>query len=262
MSGILQQGKPQSETVGRVIPAQAPSVHQPKENFEDIFDASAKMRASTMEKIKDAKKKDMPMEESIEKMNKALSGQVSESKKIEKELEDLNKFSDEDIKLAEELLFNGHAKKTIKLSEKVGATFYSTNAAEISLINELMYEFTKKYESTDGRLDVSQKTIDHMNQLYMLTISFKGYDDKELSSAKTRSLDLIKSAFKRLSEFEIAGEIDNYKKLSDELKVVIKARAAEIKNMAGTILDALSFKRYQFERDMYDIITRGDVIPK
>ena len=66
------------------------------------------------------------------------------NKKIEKELEDLNKFSEEDLRLAEELLFNGFTKKDFQLNDKYSATLYSTNALEMSVVNELMYEFYKK----------------------------------------------------------------------------------------------------------------------
>lgn len=235
---------------------------RPKQDFNDIFEQDAKLKQQTMMAAKKAQEKEKPTEEAVTKLNDALSGKNEENQKIEKELEDLNKFSEEDLRLAEELLFNGFTKKDFKLNDKYSATLYSTNALEMSVVNELMYEFTKKYEKADGRVDVSNKTMDHIHQLYLLAISFKGYNDKDLSSERIRSLELIKNGCKKLSDLEVDGDLENHSKLMEEIKKAVKARAAEIKRLPASVIDAVSYKRYDFEKMMYDIITRGDVLPK
>jgi hypothetical protein len=257
MPGLL--GGQNQEVVGRVVPAQGAAL---KQEFSDIFQQDARLKQNTAQAIKKAQEKERPTEEAVTKLNDALSGKNSESAKIEKELEDLNKFSEEDLKLAEELLFNGHAKKDFRLNDRYSATIYSTNALEIAIVNELMFEFTRKYEKPDGRVDVSQKTMDHMHQLYLLAVSFKGYNDKDISTERVRSLDVIKSACKKLSEFEVDGDLASYAKLMEEIKNAVKARAAEIKRLSAAVIDSISYKRYDFERMMYDIVTRGDILPK
>lgn len=264
MPGIL--GPKNQEAVGGVRPATGfPSEATrsvQKQDFADIITQDTQLKQNTAAALKKAQEATKPTEDAVSKLNDALSGKNSENAKIEKELEDFNKFSEEDIALAEELLFNGFAKKDFKLSEKYSATIYTSSASDISIVNELMFEFTKKYEKPDGRVDISQKALDHMQQLYLLAISFKGYNDKEFSTEKIRSLDLIKNAMKKLSEFEISGELDNYAKLMEEIKKAVRSRAAEIKKLPASVIDSISFKRYELERTMYDIVTRGDILPK
>jgi len=238
------------------------AVMRPKQDFADIFEQDAQLKQNTAAAMKKVQEKEKPVDEAVTKLNDALSGKNEENAKIEKELEDLNKFSEEDLRLAEDLLFNGYAKKDFKLSDKYSATIYSTNALEMSVVNELMYEFTKKYEKPNGTIDVSNKTMDHIHQLYLLAISFKGYNDKDISPERSRSLDLIKSGCKKLSELEITGDMENHSKLMEEVKKVVKSRAAEIKKLPASVIDSISYKRYDFEKMMYDIITRGDVLPK
>ena len=248
--------------LGNDVNAKPKQVSEKKADFSDIFMQDAALKQQHISNIKKAAEKERPQEDQIKNLNSALAGENEAAKQVEKELEELAKFSKEDLELAEQLLFDGVAKKLYKLSEKYSATLFSTNASEISVINELMYEFTKKYESADGRLDVSQKTMDHMHQLYLLAISFKGYNDKDISNERIRTLELLKAGFKKLAEFEISGDLDNYKKVCEEIKKIIRARAAEIKKLPAAVIDALSNKRYEFERMMYDIVTRGDVLPK
>jgi len=248
--GILNKGKPLDEK-----PKQ-------KTNMDSVFEIGSKEREKTIERMKDAVKKERPEEQQVKKLNQQLSGQVSESSKIEKELQDMEQYTEEDLRLAEELLFNGFAQKDIRLTEKTTATVYSINANEMQLINEMMFEFTKQYELADGKLDVSQRTMDLMNQLYVLSLSFKGYNGNDIVPVKAGSLDLIKSAFKRMAETEIAGQIEIFDKLREEIKIVVKKRAAEIKKLPASIIDVLSSKRYEFENTMYAIVNRGDILPK
>lgn len=242
--GILSQKKP------------------PKQNFMDVFQEDAIAKSRQAEKVKEAALKDRPKEEEISKLQNALSGANEKHKEVEKELEELDRYSEEDLKLAEELLFQGYAKKNYKITPTMSATFYTINANEVSVINEMMFEFTKTYELKDGRIDLSQKSIDQVHGLYMLSVAFKGYNDKDISESKGRSLDLIKAGLKHLSTLEMDGKIDEYKKLMEEIKDAIKKRSAEIKRGSASVLDVLSMKRFEFERLMYDILNKGEVLPK
>lgn len=235
---------------------------QSKQDFSNIFEEDAKLKQETMSRIQEAAKKSLPKEDMVNNLNNALSGKDKESEKIEKELGEMEKFTEEDISLAEQLLFNGYAQKDLKLTDKVVITVTSMTAVEVDLVNEMMYEFGKKFETSDGRFDVSQKTIDHMNTLYLLSVSFRGFNGKDLSETRTRSLDLLKNAFKQLNSLEIEGDLEKIKKLRTDIKDAVRARALEIKRMPTPVIDAISRKRSEFESMMYSIINRGDVIPK
>jgi hypothetical protein len=249
-SGIL--GTKKEEVVGRVVP---------KQQFQDIFMQDAQLKQKTAEAVKGMLDKEKPAEEAITQLNDALSGKNQEAKQNEKELEELNKFSKEDIELASQLLFNGFAKKDIKINSTVSATVVSSSSMEMAIVNELMYELSKKSEDKEGRVDKSQKDMDLMYQLYILAISFKGYNDKDIAQ-KGSSLEMIKKACGRLSDLEIDGNIEEHAKMMEKIKIAIKVRASEIKKLPATIVDILSMKRFEFEREMYEILTKGDVLPK
>lgn len=267
--GIMNRGAQQEQSA---IPSAAPNaaptsaqVKAPasvKQDFSNIFEEDARLKQETMSRIQDAAKKSLPKEDMVSNLNNALSGKDRESEKIEKELGEMEKFTEQDISLAEQLLFNGFAQKDFKLTEKTLVSVTSMTAVEVDLVNEMMYEFGKKYETQDGRFDVSQKTIDHMNNLYLLAVSFRGFNGKDISDVRTRSLDLLKNAFKQLNNFEIEGDLEKIKKLREDIKSAVRARALEIKRLPTPVIDSVSQKRVEFDRTMYDIINRGDVIPK
>ena len=259
-----EQPKPASQEQPRpAVPEQSKSSQTQKADFEDIAVIDARQRATTMQKLQEAAKKDLPAEEAVNKLNNAMSGASAATKKVEEELQDMEKFSEADIELAEQLLFNGFAQKDIEIGKSTKASFYTTNAAETELINELVFEFTKKHESQDGRIDAPQRAVDLLHQMYLLAISFRGFNGKDVSEARTRSLDLIKNACKTLNELELAGDLEKFGKLREEVKGAIKLRASEMKSkLAVATVDALSDKRFKFERTMFNIINKGDVFPK
>ena len=234
---------------------------EPKVDMEGIFEAAGKQRSELRDKMKSAMDKSRPEEDAVSKLNQQLSGGKG-SDAIEKELEDMDKFSEDDLALAEELLFNGFCRKDIPLTKKTKATFYSMNADEMEMINQLMFEFTKKHENKDGIVDVSQKSVDSLNALYVLAVSFRGFDGKDIAPSKSCSLEMLKSAFKQLAELEISGDIETHGKLSEEIKKVMKIRATYVRRKPTALIDVLTSKRYEFERVLYDILKRGDVYPK
>ena len=262
--GILSKRTPHSDQQPKpAAPEQPKPAPDQRLDFEDISAIDARQKAETMRKMQDAAKKELPAEAAIDKLNKAMSGSSEATKEVERELQDMEKFSEADIELAEQLLFNGFAQKEVEIGKSTKAMFFTTNAAETEIINELVFEFTKKHETKDGRIDAPQRAVDLLHQVYLLAMSFKGFNGKDISEARTRSLDLIKSACKALNELELAGDLEKYGKLREEVKSAIKMRAAEMKNkLSVAAMDALSDKRFKFERTMFNIINKGDVFPK
>lgn len=76
MSGILPKNQ---EVVGSVRPAQ-------KQNFSDIFEQDANLKANTAAAMKKLQEKDKPVDEAVTKLNDALSGKNEESVKMRKSL--------------------------------------------------------------------------------------------------------------------------------------------------------------------------------
>lgn len=250
--GIL--GNKREMTVGSVTPVQKQDFISPAEQDEIM----KQYRATKLKSLDSSKEK--VSEDAIGQLNSALSGKNEEAKKNEEEMKEMDRYSEEDLELASQLLFTGSARKNVKIL-KTTATIFSVSSMEMAIINDIMYEMVKGLETKEGGVDASQKDIDMNHALLLLAISFKGYNDKEICES-TKSLEMIKSACKKLVDIEVSGEIDRYKAMMSEIKKAVKARAMFIKNMPATIVDVISRKRYEFESEMYDILSRGNIIPK
>lgn len=265
-NGIIKKSqdmkRPQGEQTTRKIDASEKPEAQ-KEDMENVFSIHARQRAQAADNIKKAALKERPDESAVKKLNQQMSGQGDAEKQVEKELEEMAQYTEEDLKMAEQLLFEGFAVKKVKLTENTLATIYSINTHEVELVNEMMFDFTKSHETKNGQVDLSQKSVELLSQLYTLAFSFKGYNDKDISESKSNSLDLLKRAAKQMNDFEMEGSIEKYETIKEELKKAVKKRAARIKQIPATVLDAITAKRYEFERVLFDIINRGEnLLPK
>ena len=66
----------------------------------------------------------------------------------------MESISEEDIALAEELVFNGYVEKEYKSKSmtKVSAIVCSTTAGEISIIEEMILDYVNQFKDEDGEI--------------------------------------------------------------------------------------------------------------
>ena len=257
--GILTAATPKP-----AVPQQ-PSKPVEKIDFEEPAAIAAKQRAEYAKNMQESAKKGLGKEEQVAKLNEALQGASggSEGDKLEKELQEAIKYSPEDLEMAEQLLFTGRAVKNCQLTEKMAATMSTLSTLEVDIVNEMLYEFTKSKEDDKGRLDVSQRTLDLTHQFMLIAFSFKGYNDEDFISNKAFSLDIIKNAIRKLAELELSGSLESYNKLRSEIKSAVSKRVTELKvKFPATVIDILSAKRFELERLMHDVLSRGNILPK
>lgn len=243
-----------------------------KTDFKDPATVDAEMKQAQRQAQADTLKKKDPEQDGIDKINAAMSGDNAEAEKNEADLRSLAAYSEEDLALAEELLFRGYAEKTYKVLKNATITVTSMSAAEVELVNEMVYEFANKpapapdkdtkpdpFAPTPG---ISAKVVESYQQALIIALGFKGVNGSDISPAATRTLAFIKSGFKRMSEQEIEGDVANYTITRAELKKVVGRRAAEMKRVQVSLIDVISKRRFEFERMMHDIMSRDDLLPK
>jgi len=234
-----------------------------KVNFDNIFQQDAKAKAERQKRMDEAAKNKSPDMAGIDKLNEQLSGGSAEDK-ISKEFEEIEQFTDEELALAEELIFKGYVEfdKKMSIGKDNSITICSMTAEENELVNELVYSLLKEKENDEGDVDMPQSAVTMFSQFCGLALSFKGYNGEDFCKERKYSLALIKSAISKLPEFEAAGDLKRYSEIRDEIKGVIKIRASKMKRIATPVVDYISNQRYIFERKMYSIMNKENILPK
>jgi len=237
-------------------------VKERKLDFEDVHVQDKLKKARLQKKMDEAAKTNSPEMDGVERLNKSLSGQ-NDPNNVQEELED--DITEEDMALAEELLFKGYAQfdKKIPVGKDNFATLCSTTAEESQLINELTFDYIKEHESEDGKSsDLPENNVNLMIQFFNIALAFKGYNGGDICEKKIYQIDLIKSAIKKLRSLEDSGNIKGYEEMRGQIKNSIKGRASKIRTIPIAVIDFLSNQKFQFDRKMYEIMNRDNIVPK
>lgn len=237
-------------------PAAEPAAPPPqKENMEDVFvqqDAQVKSRAHKAGQLGDTK-----AEEDVNKINKSLSS-------VDQDLEDIP-ITDEDMKLAEKLIFDGYAQTDIVMDSFPDRKFTicSTNAEEIGIIDEVVFDLMKKHETDDGMIDIPQNKIQTLRNAIFVALGYIGRDGTDLCGVdKSRNLIVIKKGIVRRGDLESAGKTEDAEKITKSLIAAILVRARRVQQMPTQMIDFLSGEKYKFDKKMLKIMTTKGVVPK
>lgn len=196
--------------------------------------------------------------------NAALNN-TGPGRNVEAELEELDKISEDDLKLAEKMIFDGFAETDVTMPNLPGhaLTICSTSAEEANLTEEVIFGMVKKAEDLkDGTVDIPQSKIQSMRNALGIAIAYRGMDKKELVDDTSCYLNTIKKAVTRLSELENSGEMDDAKKLKDSLLKALIKRATAVQRLSTPLIDFLAVSKYEFDSKMYKIISSKQVLPK
>jgi len=242
--GVFDQ-KPIKEDV----PAASPIAEAPKENFKSPENQSQQQ---------------MPHKAIKENEDTKNLGSSSDADNVQEELEDLEKVSPEDLKLAEQLIFKGYAEKDIEMLNLPGNVFTicSTSAAEYDIIDEVVFDKVKGYETDDGKIDMPQNKLTALKTALMIAISYRGRNKEEICVDSVNHLNTIKNAIIKISEYQMLGEIKKLDELKESLKKSLLVRAIHIMKLPTQIIDFLSSEKLAFDSTMYRIMTTKKILPK
>jgi hypothetical protein len=194
-----------------------------------------------------------------DKINASLSG-----KDTQREYEEFEKISEEDVGLAEEFLFNGYVEKTVSMSNlpKFKHTICTVTAEEMNLIDEIIYEEVRKNQDKDGKLNISEPQVQSLRNSLYIALSYKGRDGKDFVSEKVFEIDIIKKAFKRLSDMYVDGDLNAAQEFKQSLKNSVIKRAVRVRQFGTPLLDFISQKKYELDTKIFAIMNTDKIIPK
>jgi len=232
----------------------APS-SEPKEDFKDPFEQQG---TDIKERARKAKENtDTYADETASKINKSLSdGDIS--------LEELP-ITEDDIKLAEKLIFDGYAETEVFMDSFPNNKFTicSTNAEEIGMIDEIIYDVMKKHETNDGMIDIPQNKVQALRNAIFACLGYRGRDGEDLCGVdRSRNLVVIKKAIVRRGDLEQTGKSEEVETLNKSLKEAIVIRARRIQQLPTPMIDFITAEKYKFDKKMYKIMTMKGVVPK
>jgi len=191
-------------------------------------------------------------------------GAKDESQNVQKELDDLDKVTPEELKLAEQLIFKGYAELDVKMANLPDNTFTicSTSAAEMDIIEEMLFDKVKNSEDKDGKINIPNNNIQALRNALTVAISYRGMNKEELCKNTSNHLNIIKRAIIKLAELEAAGEIEEFGKVNKSLKSSLMARALEVAKLPTQMIDFLSSEKFAFDSKMHLIMTTKKALPK
>jgi len=194
-------------------------------------------------------------EQQADAINKAMSGE---------DLYDDIEIDGDDLKLAEELIFKGYAEREVNMKNFPDRKFTicSTSAEELSIMDEILFDMLKQYETSSGQVDMPQNHLNSMRSAIFLALGYRGVDQKELCEAPAQHLNTIKKAVIKLTELELGGDMEGAEKLRSSLKHALKTRALRVKRLPTSLIDWLSNEKAIFDRKMYKVMSTKNIIPK
>lgn len=231
------------------------------------FPGPAESHASTVKKRIDPAKRGKQNESdaATESAMNALNADQSKNTKLEKEFEDLEKISDQDLALAEKMIFEGFASIDIEMKNIPGRklTIYSTSAEEMLLIDDIMFDIMKKAENKDGSVDIPQNKVQAMKNALFLAFSYRGFDGEDIAGPDSLAhLDTIKKTTLKLVEHEFNGDMDKAESLKASLKKYLLKRAAIMRRLPTVTIDFLSDEKLNFDAKMLHIMSSKKILPK
>lgn len=240
-----------------------PGVETTKKQFKDPFSQHA-------EQISERSSKKPNLDQIIGKSDSTLdktAAAVNSSgpgSNVQADLDEMDNFSEEDIGLAEKMIFKGYAEfdSSMKIFPDNKFTICSTSAEEISLIEEIIFDYIKSEENEDGIVDIPQSNVQALKSALFVAISYRGMNQQELMDDTSCYLNAIKKSIIRITELHDSGKLDEAVKLKKITKECLLKRASKVKRLATPLIDFLSDAKHRFDSKMLAIMNSKGLVPK
>jgi hypothetical protein len=235
-------------------------VPENKKDFKDPFQEHSEQISSRAAKQRPRINQN---ETAAEKAADALNNQ--DNTKLEAEFEDLQKISDKDLELAEQMVFRGYAEFDVSMPNLPNHNFTicSTSAEEISMVDEIIFDMVKSAENKEGVVDLPQTKVRSRRNALFLAIAYRGMDRQELMGDNSIAyLNTIKKSIIKISELEDAGEIEKAVEIKKSVKKYLSMRATAIRKLPTPTIDFLSGEKYNFDDKMLKIMSSKHILPK
>lgn len=233
-----------------------------KEEFKDPFREQSDEVSERSVRQK-PKLDDLAVDQTLERTAAAVNN-AGPGKNVQADLDDMEKFTEEDINLAEQMIFRGYAEFDASMPrfKKNKFTICSTSAEEIAIIDEIVFDYVKKSENEDGTVNLPQNNVQGLKNALFIAISYRGMNKEEIIDDSSCHLNNIKKAVIRVTELENEGDLEASEKLKGSLKKKLLKRSSRVRRLATPIIDFLSDKKYEFDSKMLAIMSSQGLLPK
>jgi len=234
-----------------------------KEDFQDPFSMQAAQNREMESKGKRSLEDTLTSGEAAAQATaEAINNQGSGSS-VDLDKED--EFSEQDLKLAEQMIFNGHAEFDVSMPSipNIKMTICSTSAEEIGMIDEIAFDMVKDAkELKDGNVDMPQNRINSMRNALFIALSYKGKNQQELMKDQRAHLNTLKKAIQKVSDLYSTGQVEDADNLKKSVKQALIARATVVNRMPTPLIDFLSNTKYEFDDKISRIMNSKGILPK
>lgn len=164
----------------------------------------------------------------------------------------LVKFSEEDYALVDQVVFKGYAEKEYKFGaqDKFRATITTSTSNEELAMEKILMDIAENEKLSD------QAFTQHMGIL-LLSLSLKSINGKDFPDNPALKLELLKSAFLKLLEFERDGKTEKYEEQLNNIIKIVKKRIAYIKALPTALTETLAQKRSNLEMMIKKLLDGG-----
>jgi hypothetical protein len=234
-----------------------------KEDFKSIEEQTAEMIMKT-NAVSKSLLNESKEQKAIDQINSSVG--IDQTKENEKELADIDSISEEDLKLAESMIFQNYAEKTVPIPnfKNHTITICTTSPEEIDIVDEMLFDMVKQKENKEtNSVDISDALVRSARNMYNLALGYKGMDEKDISHDNScQSLNIIKKGIGKLSQYENEGNIKNFSEMKDSIKKAIRQRANVIKKSPTPVIDFISQSKYDFDQKMFNVMNSKNLLPK
>lgn len=238
---------------------------QPKEDpkkpdFKGVFKQHSDAQSDRMTG-KNKKSPGEVLEEAAKGFNNSQLG--TNQSNVDKELAESEKFSKEDLELAEQLIFKSYAELEVSLPQfpKQKFTICTINSEEMAMIDEVILKRIKDTDN-DGEHTISDNALQMLRSNAFTAMSYRGLNKKELCSDPLCQLNSIKQGVIAYNSLLTEGKIKEAKETRDELIKNIRVRIREVSRLSVQVLDFLMNERVEFDKKMSRLMNTEGLIPK
>jgi DNA-binding FrmR family transcriptional regulator len=182
----------------------------------------------------------------------------------QKDIEEAEKFSDEDLEHAQQLIFRGYAEIEVSLPRfpKNKFSICTINSEELSIIDEVVLARIAEAEEEDGSHSISDNALGIFRNNCYIALSYRGMNEKELCDDVLYQLNTLKKAIIKYNKMVLDGDLEKAKAFRKDLIKNIRKRVREVARMSNQILDFISNSRVDFDQKMARLMRSENIIPK
>jgi len=171
-------------------------------------------------------------------------------------------FSDDDVELAEQLMFQGWARKSYPvMSGKHTVEVLTSTPLELDLVDGIVQDWLSAFK--EGEPFPASSVIGSRSKLLNISLSFQGVDKTDFCQQPELRLSTIKNGINELNRSIMSGEIVKIKENKRAVTDLISKRASFLAARYSTdMVDLIVGKKIDLENSMRAIMGHDKTIPK